>query len=58
MIPFGYMVENHTISAKDQSRLREFGNKVSPGIFLGYALDARGISQGDSLVADIEELEK
>ena len=57
MIPFGSMVDYHNISAKDQSRLHEFGNKVLPGIFLGYALDARGIWQGSSLVADIEELE-
>ena len=34
MIPFGSMVENHSISAKDQSRLHEFGNKVLPGILL------------------------
>ena len=31
---------------------------VLPGTFLGYALIAGGISKGDILVADIEELEK
>ena len=37
---FGAMVEYHPISAKDQSRLHQFGAKVLPGIFLGYALYA------------------
>ena len=40
VIPFGAMVEYHTISAKDQSGLHQFGSKVLPGIFLGYALYA------------------
>ena len=58
VIPFGAMVEYHTISAKDQSRLHQFGSKVLPGLFLGYALYAGGIWKGDVLVADLEELEK
>ena len=37
---FGAMVEYHPISAKDQSRLHQFGARVLPGIFLGYALYA------------------
>ena len=37
VIPFGAMVEYHFISAKDQSRLHQFGAEVLPGIFLGYA---------------------
>ena len=40
VIPFGAMVEYHPISAKDQSRLHQFGPKVLPGIFLGYVLYA------------------
>ena len=40
VIPFAAMVEYHPISAKDQSRLHQFGSKVLPGIFLGYALYA------------------
>ena len=52
------MVEYHLVSAKDQSRLHQFGNKVLPGIFLEYALYAERILKGDMLVADIEELEK
>ena len=44
-------------SGKDQSRIHQFGKKVLPGLFLGYALYARGIWKGDILVADIEELE-
>ena len=40
VIPFGAVVEYHPISAKDQSRLHQFGPKVLPGIFLGYAVYA------------------
>ena len=47
----------HPVSAKDQSRLHQFGAKVLPGIFLGYALYAGRIWKGDIVVADIEELE-
>ena len=46
-----------SISAKDQSRIHQFGKKVLPGLFLGYALYAGGIWKGDIMVADIEEME-
>ena len=52
------MMEYHPISANDQSRLLQFGGKVSPGIFLGYVLIAERIWKGDIVVADIEEVEK
>ena len=51
-----WLIENPT-SAKDQSRIHQLGKKVLPGLFLGYALYAEGIWKGDTLVADIEELE-
>ena len=35
IIPFGSLVEYHPITAKDQSRIHQFGKKVSPGLFLG-----------------------
>ena len=57
IIPFGSLVEYHTISAKDQSRIHQCGKKVLPGLFLGYALYAGRIWKGDIMVADIEELE-
>ena len=57
IIPFGSLVEYYPISAKDQSRIHQFGKKVLPGLFLGHALCAGGIWKGDTLVADIEELE-
>ena len=38
--PSGAMVEYHHISAKDQSRLHQFGPKVLPGKFFGYVLYA------------------
>ena len=57
IIPFGSLVEYYPISAKDQSRIHQFGKKVLPGLFLGYALYAGGIWKGDVLIADLEELE-
>ena len=51
------ITEYHPITAKDQSRIHQFGEKVLPGLFLGYALYAGGIWKGDVLVADLEELE-
>ena len=58
IIPFGSMIEYHLISAKDLSRLWQYGEKVLPEIFFGYVLYAGRIWEGDTLVADIEELEK
>ena len=57
IIPFGSLVEYHPVTAKDQSSFHQFGKKVLPGLFLGYALFAEGIWKGDILVADLEELE-
>ena len=57
IIPFGSLVEYHPITVKDQSRIHQFGKKVLPGLFLGYALYAGIIWKGDVLVADLEELE-
>ena len=57
VIPLGSSVEYHPTTAKDQSRIHQFGKKVLPGLFLGYALYAGEIWKGDIMVADIEELE-
>ena len=57
IIPNGSLVECHPITAKHQSRIHQFGKKVLPGLFLGYALYAGGSWKGDVLVADLEELE-
>ena len=40
VIPFGSLVEYHPINVKDQSRIHQFGKKVLPGLFLGYAMYA------------------
>ena len=56
-IPCGSLVEYHPITAKDQSRIHQFGKKVLPGLFLGYALYAGGIWKGDALISDLVELE-
>ena len=37
-IPFGSLVKYYPNSAKDQSRIHQFGKIVLPGLFLGYAL--------------------
>ena len=55
---FGAIVEYHLVSAKDQSRLHQFGAKVLPGIFIGDALHAGRIWKGYIVVADIEELDE
>ena len=57
IIPFGSLVEYHPVLAKDQSRIHQFGKKVLPGLFLGYALYAGRIWKGDVLVLAFEELE-
>ena len=44
--PFGSLIDNHPIIAKDQSRIHQFGKKVLPGLFLGYALYAGGNLEG------------
>ena len=51
------MVKQNPVSAKDLSRLHQFGPKILPNIFLSYALYARRTWKGDTSVADIEELE-
>ena len=57
IIPFGSLVEYHPITAKDHSIIHQFGKKVLPGLFLGYALYAGRIWKGDVLVGDLDELE-
>ena len=39
-------VEYYPITAKDQSKIHQFGKKVLPGLFLGDALYAGGIWEG------------
>ena len=57
IIPSSSLVEYHPVSAKDQSRIHQFGKKVLSGLFLGYAWYAGEIWKGDVLIADLEELE-
>ena len=47
----------HPITAKDESRIHQFGKTDLPGLFFGYALYAGGIWKGDVLIADLEEWE-
>ena len=49
VIQFGAMVKYHPISAKDMSRLHQFGPKVLPGMFFGYVLHTEGIWKGDTM---------
>ena len=57
IIPFGSLAEYSPITAKDQSRIHQFGKKVLSELILGYALYAGGIWKEDVLVAVLEELE-
>ena len=47
----------YPFTAKDQSRIHQFGKKVLLGLFLGYELYAGVLWKGDVLVADLEGLE-
>ena len=38
IIQFGSLVDYHPTTAKDQSRIHQFGKKVLPGLFLAYPL--------------------
>ena len=58
IIPFGSLVEYHPKTAKDQSRIHQFGEKVLPGLFLGCVLYAGWIWKGDIMFADIVEFEE
>ena len=46
IIPFRPLFEYYPISAKDQLGIPQFGKKVLPGLFPGYALYAGGILEG------------
>ena len=54
IIPFGSLFEYHPITAKDQSRIHQFGKKVLPGLFLGTHCTRKGFG---SVTYDLEELE-
>ena len=55
IISFGSLVEYYLITAKDQSRIHQFGKKVLPGLFLGYALYAGGIVGDDGRIGNLLE---
>ena len=57
IIPFGSLVEYHPITAKDQSRIHQFGKKVLPVLFPRIRVVRAGIWKGNVLVADLQELE-
>ena len=56
-VPFGSRTEFCPVSAKDKSKLYQFGQKVWLSLFLGSVLHAGWIRKGVLLVAVIEELE-
>ena len=43
--PFGALVEYLPNSERDKARIHQFGKKVSPGIFLGYAMIAGNLER-------------
>ena len=46
-----------TLSLRKTVKNPSIWKEILPGLFLGYALYARGIWKGDIMVADIDELE-
>ena len=44
-------------SPSDESKVHKFGNKLLPGVFLGYNQEAGGAWSGDYLVLDAAELQ-
>ena len=55
IIPFGSLVEYYPISAKDQSRIHQFGMKILPGVFLGYAEVRNSDVSGNALQDSSEQ---
>ena len=45
-------------SPSDESKVHKFGNKLLPGIFLGYDQEAGGAWSGDYLILDAAELQR
>ena len=43
-------------SSKDQGRVHQFGTKVLPGTFMGYAMNTGGSWTGDMWIADTADL--
>ena len=56
VIPLGAMVEYHPISAKDQSRLHQFGAKVLPGIYFSVMHCTRRESGKQTLRLNAKEV--
>ena len=58
IIPFGAEVNFYPLSSEDRGRVQQFGTKVLPGRFLGYALNAGASWTGDRLIVDTEKISK
>ena len=56
IIPFGAEVTFYPLSSEDRGRVQQFGTKVLPGRFMGYALNAGASWTGDQLIVDTEDL--
>ena len=52
----GAEVKTNPMSPQNRGRVHQFGTKVLPGIFVGYALDVGGSWTGDLLIGDREDL--
>ena len=58
VVPFRAMVEYRPISAEDLSRLHQFGSKVFPGKFLGYAPHAGGTGKETSRWTHLKSMQE
>ena len=57
IIPFGSLVEYHPITAKNQSRIHQFGRKFCLDCSSDALFTRGGTWKGDVLIADLKELE-
>ena len=56
--PFGCEIKYKPISKDDMARSHKFGDKLLPGIFLGYELQAGAGWSGDLILADWDEIQE
>ena len=57
-MPFGTLVEYIPITAKDKSRIHQFGQQTLKGVFFSFVLRAGGSWSDDLAVASYEELQE
>ena len=57
-MPFGCEIKYKPITKDDMARCHRYGDKLLPGIFLGYDIQSGGGWSGDLIVADWDEIQE